>query len=208
MVSAYQPRTMGRLEVAPYQKVGNLHEGETVTVYWLGVGVVQERTYNQAIADGKCVIKDVNGRKVIEEVEVPLNPTEWSQITLYVTERAIRMPMLGESLTIPYSIFLELVEKSAPGNLMTEREGGAAVAAALKQQIQEGVRLFDIQLNEMQSPSQAEPVNIESLSTEELLEEIKNRGLVSDDEEEVNKEEVGLSEPVSELLTQIKKGGE
>jgi len=204
MVTSAFSSKMGRLDVAPYQKKGDLHPGETVTVYWLGVEVVQERTYNQAIANGDCTAKEVNGQKIIEEVSVPLNPAEWAPITLYVTERAIRMPMLGESLNIPYSIFLELIEKSAPGNFLTEREGGAAVAASLKQQIQEGVRLFDINLNEMQR-TPVEQADIKSLSTEELLEEIQARGAVSDDD---NSHDVELSEPVSELLAQIKKGGE
>ena len=174
MVAAGFTSNHGRVGIKPYNKTGIVQD-ELVTVWWVGLDKVQAKTYNTAIQNKQYEEQTLeDGTKEKTSVTLPSNPALWGRLTYFAAEVSLTMPPLGESMSLPGSLFRALKGKLGR-NLLTGEEGGEMVARFLKEQISEGVPLHQLSLGEDQMTIVKNARAVSDIPLEELEALVKAR---------------------------------
>jgi hypothetical protein len=148
-----------------------MSEGRATKYYWVGVEVVQKKNVRVEVTD--------TDEKIYH---YPESHEQWSPPTYLVIHKTFTMPPLGESVYLTDWEARRLHEIIPEGCLLTERQGGAAVAEYLKEQIKNGVPLVDMDkgsFEHVRNVSNAQDV-LSELTDDEIAELLKERGVKLD----------------------------
>lgn len=137
--------------------------------YWVGVDVVQKKNIRAKTSDGK--------RELIYDTD----PDNWIHPTYLILQKTVTMPPLGDYLYLSDFDAQRLREQMPPTSLITEQEGGVAIAAYIKDQLKDGVTLENLAKGTI-GLQRAEPVVdkekvLAEMDEDEIADLLAKRGL-------------------------------